>query len=242
MRVTMIPAIAVALTFGSLPALAQAKQQGRRAAAQPPNSLTYAEEAAGWKLLFDGFTTAGWRGYGLDTMPSGWAVVKGALTRVGPTRDIITREEFGDFELRLQWKIAPGGNSGIMYRVHESGNPSYFSGPEMQVLDDARNEDGKSALTSAGSDYALYPAPRGVVKPAGEWNSVRLVVKGNHVEHWLNGRKIVDYTLHSADWKARVAKSKFAAWKEYGQYPRGHIALQEHGFKVQFRNVKIREL
>ena len=212
------------------------------AAAQAHNTLTPKEKADGWRLLFDGRTTQGWRGYGLDTMPSGWSVLHGALTRVGNTRDIITRDEFGDFELRLQWKIAPGGNSGIMYRVHEDSNPSYFSGPEMQVLDDARNEDGKDPLTSAGSDYALYPAPRGVVKPAGAWNRVRIVVKGNHVEHWLNGKKIVEYELNSPDWKARVAKSKFAAWPTYGQSPRGHIALQEHGFRVQFRDIRVREL
>lgn len=212
------------------------------AAAQAHNTLTAKERADGWKLLFDGRTTEGWRGYGLDTMPSGWAVVDGALTRVGSTRDIITRDEFGDFEMKLQWKIAPGGNSGIMYRVHEDTNPSYFSGPEMQVLDDAKNEDGKDPLTSAGSDYALYSAPRGVVRPAGQWNTVRLVVKGNHVEHWLNGKKIVEYELNSPDWKARVAKSKFAAWPTYGQSQTGHIALQEHGFRVQYRDIRVKEL
>lgn len=242
MRAMMIPAIAVAMTFGSLPASAQAARQEGRAVAPAPNTLSDAEGAAGWRLLFDGRTTAGWRGYGLDTMPTGWKVVSGALTRVGETRDIITRDEFGDFELALQWKIAPGGNSGIMYRVHESGNPSYFSGPEMQVLDDARNADGKDPLTSAGADYALYAAPRGVVRPAGQWNDVRLVVKGNHVEHWLNGTRVVEYELQSADWKARVAKSKFSAWPEYGQFARGHIALQEHGARVQYRSIKIRAL
>lgn len=242
MRAMMIPAIAAAMTLSSLPVSAQATKQGGGGASEPPNSLTYAEEAAGWRLLFDGRSTTGWRGYGLDTMPTGWAVVSGALTRVGETRDIITRDEFGDFELSLQWRIARGGNSGIMYRVHESGNPSYFSGPEMQVLDDARNADGKDPLTSAGSDYALYAAPRGVVRPAGKWNDVRIVVKGNHVEHWLNGKKVVEYELQSPDWKARVAKSKFSAWPEYGQFARGHIALQEHGARVQYRSIKIREL
>lgn len=242
MRALRTSVVMVALVAGSVVARAQGARQAGRTTGEAPNTLTAAEKAAGWRLLFDGRTTTGWRGYGLDTMPSGWAVVNGALTRVGQTRDIVTRDEFGDFELSLEWKIERGGNSGVMYRVHESENPSYFSGPEMQVLDDARHPDGKDPLTSAGSDYALYPAPRGVVKPAGQWNAARIVVKGNHVEHWLNGKKVVEYELHSPDWKARVAKSKFSAWPEYGQYARGHIALQEHGARVQFRDVKIREL
>ena len=195
-----------------------------------------------WRTLFDGTSTAQWRGYRADTMPSGWRIVDGALTRVAEGGDIVTRDVFRNFELTLEWNIAPGGNSGIMYRVREDSEHTYQSGPEMQVLDDARHPDGKSRLTSAGALYGLYPSSPGVVKPAGEWNAVRIVVNGNHVEHWLNGVKVVEAELNSPDWKSRVAKSKFAAWPGFGAAPEGHIALQDHGDRVQYRNIRIRTL
>jgi len=206
------------------------------------NTLTEAERAAGWRLLFDGKSTEGWRGYGEPTIPAGWQVVDGALTRVGRGRDIVTTETFADFELALEWKVEPGGNSGIMYRGIEGPPWLYHSAPELQVLDDERHADGKSPLTSAGSVYGLYPAPRGVVRPAGEWNRVRLVVQGAHVEHWLNGSKVAEYELGSEDWRARVAASKFAQWPQYGQAARGVIGLQDHGDRVMFRSIKIRVL
>src|SRR5438876_12307484 len=129
-----------------------------------------------------------------------------------------------------------------MYRVTEAADETYETGPEMQVLDDARHKDGQSRLTAAGSAYGLYPAPAGVVKPAGEWNEVRIVVNGNHVEHWLNGVKVVEYELGSADWKARVKASKFAPHPHYGRNPEGYIGLQEHDSWVAYRNIKIRVL
>jgi len=175
-------------------------------------------------------------------VPAGWQVVDGALTRVGEGGDLITRDEFGDFELALEWKVAEGGNSGIMYRVTEDAGATYETGPEMQVLDDARHKDGESRLTAAGSAYGLYPAPAGVVKPAGEWNAVRIVVRGNHVEHWLNGIKVVEYELGSPDWKAKVEASKFKQWPGYGRAASGHIALQDHGDRVAFRDIRIRTL
>jgi hypothetical protein len=193
-----------------------------------------------WGALFDGRTTAGWRGFRMDSMPAGWQVVDGALTRVGPGGDIITVEQFGDFELELEWNVAPGGNSGIMFRVTEDSDATYMSGPEMQVLDDAAHRDGLSRLTAAGANYGLDPAPAGVVKPAGEWNAVRLVVRGAHVEHWLNGVKVVEYELWSPDWEARVKASKFAQWPGYGRARTGHIALQDHGDRVAYRSIKIR--
>lgn len=206
------------------------------------NTLTPAEQKAGWQLLFDGVGTGGWRGYMKTDMPAGWQAVEGALTRVAAAGDIVTVDKYQDFELALEWKISPGGNSGIFYRGIEGPDAIYFSAPEMQVLDDDRHSDGQSPLTSAGSDYGLYPAPRGVVKPVGEWNAVRLLVKGNHVEHWLNGRKIVEYELGSADWNQRVADSKFKQWPEYGKSAAGYIGLQDHGNWVAFRNIKIRVL
>ncbi len=204
--------------------------------------VTPDERAAGWRPLFDGKSTAGWRGYKKAEMPRGWQAVDGALTRVGEGGDIITTDQFGNFELALEWKVAPGGNSGIFYRVTEEGEATYHSGPEMQVLDDARHQDGKSRLTSAGSLYGLYGVPAGVVKPAGEWNGVRIVVNGSHVEHWLNGVKVVDCEIGSPDWEKRVRESKFSEWPIYGRATRGHIALQDHGDWVAFRNIKIKVL
>jgi 3-keto-disaccharide hydrolase len=204
--------------------------------------VTPQEQAAGWRPLLDGKSTAGWRGYKKTEMPSGWQVVNGALTRVGQGGDIITSDQFGNFELALDWNVAPGGNSGIFYRVTEEGQAAYETGPEMQVLDDARHVDGHSRLTAAGSLYGIYAAPPGVVKPAGEWNAVRIAVNGNHVEHWLNGVKVVDYELGSPDWEKLVAGSKFKAWPGYGRAKRGHIALQDHGDWVAYRNIKIKVL
>lgn len=162
--------------------------------------------------------------------------------RVAGGGDIITTDQFEDFELSLEWKVGPGGNSGIFYRIVESAEETYHTGIEMQVLDDARHADGQSRLTSAGALYGLYPAPAGVVKPAGEWNSARIVHRGNHVEHWLNGRKIVDAEIWSADWNTRLAGSKFTQWPGFAKASRGHIGLQDHGDRVAFRNIKIREL
>jgi hypothetical protein len=214
------------------PSDSQAMPQAKDA--QPP--------AGEWRLLFDGRTTAGWRGYRGQDAPAGWQVVDGALTRVGSGGDIVTADQFGDFELELDWMVAPGGNSGILYRVTEEGENTYNTGPEMQVLDDARHADGRSRLTAAGAAYGLYPSPAGVVKPAGEWNHARLVVDGNRVEHWLNGQKVVEYELGSTDWRQRVANSKFAEWPGYGRAARGHIALQDHGDRVAYRDIRVREL
>jgi len=204
--------------------------------------LTPGERAAGWRLLFDGRTTTGWRGFRMDSLPHGWQVVDGALTRVAHAGDIITTERFANFELVLEWKISRAGNSGIFYRVSEDDSTAYWSGPEMQVLDDAGHPDGRSRLTAAGSCYGIYPSPAGVVKPAGQWNWVRLVVQGNHVEHWLNGVKVVEYELGSPDWVARVMKSKFALHVHYGRNTSGYIGLQDHGDWVAFRDIKIRVL
>jgi hypothetical protein len=205
-----------------------------------PNTLTAAQQSAGWQLLFDGNTTKGWRGYAKDSMPDGWQVVDGALTRVSRASDIITKDKFRDFELLVDWMVQSGGNSGIFYRAATGFEAIYWSAPEYQVLDDAQHADGKSLLTSAGSVYGLYPAIAGVAKPAGEWNTARIVVRGNHVEHWLNGRQFAAYELGSDEWKQKVAASKFNAWPEYGKATEGHIGLQDHGDKVAFRNIKIK--
>lgn len=206
------------------------------------NTLSAAERQDGWKLLFDGRTTRGWRGFRKKQAPPGWAVEDGSLTRVAPAGDLITTGQYRDFELALEWKVAEGGNSGIMYRVTEGSGATYETGPEMQVLDDARHADGRSRLTAAGSAFGLYAAPEGIVRPAGEWNQVRILLRGHHVEHWLNGVKVVEYELESRDWDSRVTASKFRQWPAYGRAPKGHVALQDHGDRVWYRNIKIREL
>ena len=207
-----------------------------------PNRLTAEERHEGWQLLFDGRTTTGWRGFKQKGAPKGWVVEDGSLVRRAAGADLITTRAYRNFELALEWKIASGGNSGIMYRVTEEGKATYETGPEMQVLDDATHPDGANRLTSAGACYGLYPSPAGVVHPAGEWNKVRIVVKGNHVEHWLNDVKVVEYELGSPDWEAKVAASKFNQWKGYGRASGGHISLQDHGDKVEYRSIRIREL
>ncbi len=209
----------------------------------PVNTLTASEQQEGWRLLFDGRTTAGWRGYKKQSVPPGWKVVNGSLVRAAADAgDIITTEVFRNFRLALDWKVADGGNSGIFYRATEAGDYVWQSASEMQVLDDARHADGKSPLTSAGSNFALYPAPRGAVRPAREWNSAELVVNGSHVEHWLNGVKLLEFELGSPEWTQRVASSKFAAMPLYGKAAEGHIGLQDHGDRVEFRNIRVKIL
>jgi len=207
-----------------------------------PNALTKDEQAQRFRLLFDGSSDQGWRGYRQPTLPAGWQVVDGALTRVADAGDIVSVDEFANFELRLQWRIERGGNSGIMYRVSEDLEHSYESGPEMQVLDDANNHEGTNPLTSAGANYGLYPALPGHARPAGEWNDVRIVVDGAHVEHWLNGTRVTEYQLWSRDWKDRVAATKFRKWPSFGLNKSGRIALQDHDNRVSYRSIRIKAL
>jgi hypothetical protein len=213
-----------------------------RPAIREDNTLTDEEKKAGWKLLFDGKTTDGWRGYKKDKMPDGWQVVEGVLTRAKGGGDICTVEEFADFEFAATWRIAAGGNSGIMYRVSETGGAPYETGPEYQVLDNAKHPDGKKPKTSAGSVYDVIEPAKDVCKPAGEWNVTKIVAKGNHLEHWLNGEKVVECEIGSEDWNKRIAASKWAKTARYAKESKGHIDLQDHGDKVEFKNIKVREL
>lgn len=198
---------------------------------------------AGWRPLFDGRSLAGWRGYRTQSVAAGWRAVNGTLTKDSVIGDLVTTEKFGDFELEFDWQLSAGGNAGLFYRATEEYDHIYWSAPEYQLLDDPAHPDGKNRLTSAGAAYALYPAPAGVVKPAGEWNSTRLVVRGNHVEHWLNGRKLLEYELGSPDWEAKVRAAKFVDYPNYGRAKTGYIGFQgDHEGKLTLRNLRIREL
>ena len=207
------------------------------------NSLTAAERAEGWRLLFDGTSLDGWRGYKQPNVPNGWRVVDGAITKDRPVSDIVSKEEFSDFDLQIEWKIGEAGNAGIFYRGNEEFDKIYWTAPEYQLLDDNKAADNKTRLTCAGAAYGLYPSPPGHLMPVGDWNVTRIVARGAHVEHWLNGFKLLEYELWSPDWEAKVQASKFKAWPKYGRLKRGHLAMQgDHAGTLSFRSIKIREL
>ncbi|MHB1312290.1 MAG: 3-keto-disaccharide hydrolase [Gemmatimonadaceae bacterium] len=205
-------------------------------------SLNSHAQGTGWKPLFDGSSTAAWHGYQKTGMPAGWSVVDGTLSKSAPVEDIITKETFGDFELEFEWKLGKGGNSGVFYRATEEYEHVYWSGPEYQLLDNVNNP-GDTPLTFAGSIYALYPAAAGATKPFGEWNTARIVLKNGHLEHWLNGTKVAEAQVGSADWDAKVKKSKFGVWPNFGRAARGAIAIQgDHQGPLGIRNMRIRPL
>ena len=196
-----------------------------------------------WRALFDGASLDAWRGYKTDKVPSGWRIADGALVKDAPVGDIVSKDEFGDFELEVEWKIGEAGNSGIFYRGTEEYDHIYWSAPEYQLLDDIKATDNKTRLTCAGAAYALYPSPAGHLKPVGQWNRTRIVAKGSHVEHWLNGVKLLEYELWSPDWEAKVKSSKFAAYPNFGRAKKGHIAFQgDHTGALAFRNIRVREI
>jgi hypothetical protein len=196
-----------------------------------------------WRVLFDGTSLDAWRGYKTDRAPSGWHIAEGLLVKDAPVGDIVSKEEFGDFELELEWKIGEAGNSGIFYRGTEEYDHIYWSAPEYQLLDDIKAADNKTRLTCAGAAYAIYPSAAGHLKPVGQWNRTRIVARGPHVEHWLNGVKLLEYELWSPDWEAKVKSSKFAAYPNFGRAKKGHIALQgDHSGALAFRNIRVRDI
>ena len=221
-------------------------------AAGQNNPLTKAEQDAGWQLLFDGRTTNGWRGYKMQGMPPGWKVIDGSLVRVsggaggkgaGGGDDIITIEQFDNFELQLDWRIMDkAGNSGVVLRASEDAVTSWHTGPEMQILDNAAYP-GRDVRQLAGACYDLYAPSKDVSRPQGEWNTARVMADGRHVEHWLNGVKLLEYELGSDDWKRRVSTSKFKDMKHFKEPPmRGHVCIQDHTARLEFRNIKIRPI
>jgi len=241
------------LLAGAVPSLAAAADQPAAAVqrqAQEPNSLTAQEKTDGWKLLFDGKSIEHFRNYNKPDAPVNekWQVKDGAMTLTGKGGgDIITRDQYENFELVLDYKISPGGNSGLMFGVIEQpGKPPYDSGPEIQIQDNQAGKDPQKA----GWLYQLYQPvkddktgqPVDATKPAGQWNQLRFKMVGGKGEVWMNGVKYEEFEVGSADWNERVAKSKFAKWAAFGKSKKGHIALQDHGNEVAFRNVKIRQV
>ena len=198
-----------------------------------------------WIVLFDGTSKEAWRGYQRKDFPDkGWVVDQGAFkTLVGGEHvDLVTKEKFRSFELELEWKVSPGGNGGIFYRASEADKEIWHSAPEIQVLDDDRHGDGKNPKTSAGSLYALVAPVGKTLRPVGEFNQFRLVLRGNHGEHWLNGVKVLEYELGSPALKELIFQSKFKDMPRFAMLPEGHIGIQHHGQEVWYRNIRIREL
>ena len=208
------------------------------------NLLLIALLAEPWITLFDGETMNGWRGFGRDDVPKGWTVEDGAIhfTPGIEGGDIITVDKFCDFELEVEWRISKNGNSGIFFRSTEDYGVPWQTAPEYQILDNTGHWDGKSEYTSAGSNYALHKPAMDMTKPVGEWNQAKIIAKGNHVEHWMNGMKIVEYELHSESWNKLVSESKFNSMADYGKRDCGHIDFQDHGDNVWYRNIRIRPI
>lgn len=202
----------------------------------------------GYTSLFDGRTLNGWRTY-QDKPADSWSVQDGVLYCKGSSTDksdrradLITVDTFTNFDLEMDFKIAPQGNSGIMYMVTEEFPTAYLSGPEYQIIDDENFPEKLEDWQKTAANYAMHTAPLAHPHPAGEWNHARIVVNRGHVEHWLNGEKVVDYQLWTDDWKQRKATGKWKDAPGYGLSPSGHIALQDHGSEAWFRNIKIKRL
>jgi hypothetical protein len=229
-----IPAVVLALSLAPQPGVG---------AKPAPNTLTAAEKAAGWQLLFDGTSLDAWRGYKRETLPeSGWELKDGALRTVAKVKgvELITRKKFNDFEFAWEWRVAPGGNNGVKYLVTEERPQS--PGHEYQMIDDA-GYPGKLGPNHLTADfYDVLPAAADKsIRPAGEWNTSRIVVRGARVEHWLNGKNVLTYELGSAAVKAGVEKSKFKGHPGFGEKIAGHIMLTYHQDECWYRNLKIRE-
>jgi len=213
-----------------------------------------APKAGPWKSLFDGKSMDAWRIFKTDNAPKMcatpgakdcWEIVNGVLQKDGHANDIASKEQFGDFELELEWKIGNASNSGVFYRGTDEFNQIYWSAPEYQLLDNANAEDNKKDNHLAGSAYDLFAAPKDAAHPANEWNQTRIVAKGEHIEHWLNDQKVVSYDVGSPEWDAAIKASKFdpAKYPSFGKAPKGYLGIQgDHPGTLALRNIRIREL
>ena len=219
-----------------------------------PNSLTAQESKDGWQLLFDGTTTNGWHTYGYDAVGKGWAITDGTLHLDVATmndwpknesKDILTNEEYDNFDFKTDWKIAPNGNSGIIFYCHEDKpkyKNTYQTGMEMQVLDNAGHPDAKIIKHRAGDLYDLISSSSEPVKPAGEWNHAEIIANKGKLDFFLNGVHIINTTMWNENWRQMMAGSKFKSMSDFGTFKKGKLALQEHGEEVWFKNIKIRKL
>jgi hypothetical protein len=208
-------------------------------------SLFTCSNESDWIVLFDGSSTDAWRGFQRQNFPvDGWKIENGSLKTIvgGDQCDIITREKYKDFELEVEWRVSPGGNSGVFYRATEDYPAVWQSAVEMQVLDDSLHHDGKDPKTSAGSLYGLIAPTNKVLVPVGEYNKAKVVAKGNHIEHWLNGAKILAYEFGSDELNSLIAESKFKDFSGFAKAREGYIALQHHGEEVWYRNIRVRPL
>ena len=214
--------------------------------AQHLNKLTQPEIDDGWELLFDGQSMDKWRGFKKDNI-QGWAIEEHGMKALGLGHgmggDIVTKEQYADFDLRLEFKIGEGSNSGIFFHVNEGDEYGtvYMTGPEYQLLDDVGFPN-TNPKNSTGSNYDVHAPKFRQVKTLDEWNTVRIVVKGAHVEHYLNDRKVVEYDMWTDEWKELKNKSKWKDAEGYAKYKDGHIAIQDHGGTCNFRNIKIKKL
>jgi hypothetical protein len=220
--------------------------------AQGPNSLSKEEMKDGWTLLFNGHSTAGWHRYGHATggsdAGSQWVVLDGSITpdKSKPGHgDLVTDDTYDNFDLKLEWKISRGGNSGVLFYVQEDTvkyKEPYFTGPEMQVLDNDVNNDGKIKTHRAGDLYDLISCSTETVKPVGEWNQVEIICNHGELKLFLNGTNVVTTRMDNENWKAMVAHSKFKRWPDFAVTHSGHIDLQDHDFPVWYRNIRIKKL
>ena len=212
---------------------------------EPATSGTPRPQSGEWQVLFDGGPTDALRGYGMDRFPADrWAVEDGELRTVpGSGIDLVTRDMFGDFELEFEWRVASGGNSGVIYRVVETAEPAWTTGPEYQVLDDEQHPDGREPTTSAAALYDLIaPAANKRLEPVGSFNRGRIIVRDGRVEHWLNGERVVSYDWDGSAVRELVAASKFAGFEGFMAAESGHIVFQHHGEEAAFRDIRIRSL
>jgi hypothetical protein len=215
---------------------------------QPPNTLTAAEKKEGWHLLFNGHSTSGWHSYGKSRPGSQWQVSDGAIHLDKSSKehgDLVTDQDFGNFDLKLEWKISPKGNSGIIFYVKEDTakyKEPYHTGLEMQVLDNDGHPDGKIHKHRAGDLYDLISCSKETVKPVGEWNQAEIWCNNGELKLYLNGENVVSTTLWNDNWKQLVSTSKFKQWSDFGTFHSGKIDLQYHDSEVWFRNIRVRKL